>query len=116
LGIHIEQPLGQVEIRDLMGAALGGSEPQTRPWVTTRSGKHVFQYLGTLSRPRQIGFVGAEGRTIYDFRSNRVRFGDGAWQHPEAVAGAEAARFVELVRLWERMMSAKGGTHGFRAE
>lgn len=109
LGLQIEQPVGQVELRDLIASALADGERAATPSVSMRADKGVFQYLGTLPRPRQIGFVGLAGRTIYDFRTNRVRFGDGPWRRPEALERDAAARFVELVRVWERMMVAKSG-------
>lgn len=107
LGLRIEQPFGQVELRDLIASALADGERGTHPSVSSRPDKGVFQYLGTLPRPRQIGFVSGEGRTIYDFRTDRVRFDGGGWQRPDALDGEAAARYVELVRLWERMLLAR---------
>lgn len=107
LDVEIEQPFGQADLRDLIGAALSRPERGPRPVVRTRAGKDVFQYLGTPRRPRQIGFVTSDGRTIYDFRTNRVRFGDGAWQRPDDLVERAEDRFLELVRFWERMVLAR---------
>ena len=114
IGLDVEQPFGQVELRDLIASALADGDRTDRPSVGTRAGKDVFQYLGTLSRPRQIGLVTAEGRTIFDFRTNRVRLGEGPWQRPDALDEAGAARFVGLVRMWERMMVARSTAPGSR--
>src|SRR5690606_31032768 len=95
------------ELRDLLGSTLSREDRGVRPAVRTRPGKEVFQYLGTLQRPRQLGLVSAEGRVIYDFRTNRVRFGDDGLRPPADLAAGDEVRFVELVRWWERMILAR---------
>ena len=59
-------------------------------------GKIVFQYLGGIHRPRQIALTGLAGRTIYDFRDNRVTLADGSTVRPEALDGPAAAPFLRL--------------------
>jgi hypothetical protein len=66
----------------------------------------VFQYLGTIRRPRQIGFVTLEGRTIYDFASGRASIRNGEWRRPADLAGPQQAEFRDLVHYWERLAAA----------
>jgi hypothetical protein len=107
LPLAVEQPFGQVELRDALAAALC-AEPGTAPRLSTNPGKSIFQYLGRIDRPRQIALTTAEGRTIYDFRTERLSLpGTSAPQRPASLTGAARARFLELVQLWERMMVAR---------
>ena len=105
LPIAIEQPFGQAELRDAIAAGLRANG-SAAPTVTTRNGKDVFQYLGSITKPRQIGFVSTRGRVVYDFRSGRVRMEQGGWRPPTELQGQEAERFQSLIRLWERMRLA----------
>lgn len=107
LPLVIEEPFGQADLRDAIGAALAAPAGDMAPRVVRPAGKQVFQYLGNIDRPREIGFATAETRTIYDFRTQRVRLNDGSWHRPEDLDGQAGARFLELVRLWERMMLAR---------
>jgi hypothetical protein len=105
IGVSIEEPFGQSEIRRVIGSALETSG-STVPAVRQNPDKNVFQYLGVIERPAQIGFVRLSGRVVYDFRSNRVRFG-GPWRRPADLQGTEAQQFLALVRTWERMVLAR---------
>jgi hypothetical protein len=70
--------------------------------------RRLFQYLGTIGRPRQIAFLTSHGQAVYDFRSQRARARDGAaWQRPGDLSDPDRAEFLELVRTWERMMAAR---------
>ena len=70
--------------------------------------KRVFQYLGTIRRPRQIGFLHASGeRTIYDFNERKVRFGRGEWMEPEKLDQEGRIEFFDLVHFWERLAAAR---------
>lgn len=107
LPIVIREPFGQADLRDAVDQAMrvGVDEPAT-PRVAT-SDREVFQYLGTLNRPRQIGFVRTGGRTIYDFREERVQFNGGPWRRPSDLHDAEQSEYLRLIREWERMMVAR---------
>jgi hypothetical protein len=108
LPIEIGEPFGQSELRDAIGSALAiGPSAQGSARLSRPDGKRVFQYLGTIDRPRQIAFVTSTGRTIYDFRTRQVALSDGKWQRPETLQGDAAAQFVTLVQFWERMMLAR---------
>jgi hypothetical protein len=67
----------------------------------------VFQYLGSIHRPAQIGFAGLDTRFTYDFRSRAVRAGRSPWRRVEDLSAEEAATCLKLVRTWERMMIAR---------
>ncbi len=109
LPLVVREPFGQADLRDAIGAALsrdpGGDE---RPRLLSVPGKRVFQYLGNINRPRQIGFESGQSRIIYDFRQRRVLTADNpAWRHPDDLSEAERPAFLELIRYWERMMVAR---------
>jgi glucan phosphoethanolaminetransferase (alkaline phosphatase superfamily) len=107
LPVAIEEPFGQSDLRDAVGAALARPADTAGPRLVAASGKRVFQYLGRIDRPRQIAFATAASRTIYDFRTNRVQTGGGRWVEPESLTGDEAVVFRELVQTWERMVLAR---------
>ncbi len=108
LPIVVEEPFAERDLRDAIGAALRvPAEAPSQPRVEAVHGREVFQYLGNLHRPRQIAFLRHDGRTIYDFRSQRVQIRDGAWQQPSALAVSERAEFLRLIHEWERMMLAR---------
>ena len=65
----------------------------------------VFQYIGTLDRPAQIGLVKAGGlRTVFDFDTGDVRFtaSGRAIAYRTLPAGSAArARADHLIHRWE---------------
>jgi arylsulfatase A-like enzyme len=107
LPLVVPEPFGQADLRVALNAALAG-DSRSAP-VVERRNEPVFQYLGVFDRPAQIAFTTAEGRTIYDFRADRVLL-DGAWRRPDTLAPDSAARdrFLTLVHTWERMRLARG--------
>jgi hypothetical protein len=102
----IQQPFGQSELRDMIGAALA-QPPDAVPRAVVTQGKTVFQYLGKLDRPRQIGFASGTSRTIYDFRSRRVQIDGASWRRAEDLQPDAIPRLQQLVHTWERMMLAR---------
>jgi len=108
LPMIIEQPFGQAELRDALRTALERETGSaTTPILKVNPVRSVFQYLGRLRRPRQIALSGMSGRTIYDFRTGRVRFPSGRWKLPQELAEADFEAFLGLVHLWERMVIAR---------
>ena len=104
LPLRIEQPFGQIDLRDAIVAALREPPTLTTPPVLHDDPeKRVFQYLGALRRPAQIGFVTLGGRTLYDFRERRFRQAGAAWQRPAELSPQAYASFLELIHTWERM-------------
>lgn len=104
LPLVIEEPFGQVELRDAIGAALSMDSGDQGPTLVQADGKSVFQYLGNINRPRQIGHVLVSGHIIYDFRKGRVI---GATGGGNGAAVHEQAAFLNLVHGWERLMLAR---------
>jgi hypothetical protein len=75
--------------------------------VVTAPGKVVFQYLGNIHRPRQIGFAGGNDRLIYDFRDRRVLRQTEGGARAAAVPDEDSSGVLGLVHFWERMMLAR---------
>jgi hypothetical protein len=107
LALELREPWGHADLRDDLRAALSREDGAQRPSVRREAGGRVFQYLGSLERPAQIGFVTTSGRTIYDFRADRFLGPDGAWTAPAQLVGPARAAFLELLHYWERMMVAQ---------
>jgi hypothetical protein len=106
LSMRVTEPFGQHELRDAIGAALRAEG--VAPEVTRDETKRVFQYLGRVSRPRQIGFLMTSGRAIYDFHENRFSV-RGEWREPGELEGDDRQLFLDLVHTWERMATARAG-------
>src|SRR5262249_22950471 len=72
LPARIALPFGQVDLRDEIADALSGmtGPPEMRPAVDSRRHGRVFQYIGTLDKPAEIGIRTSDERIVYDFRSN----------------------------------------------
>jgi hypothetical protein len=110
LPVSLVEPLGQSEIRWLINDALSKPLNGTHgdaPRLTTQSSREVFQYLGIISGPAQIGFRSMDGRIVYDFRSGRARVASGPWLRPAELSTPDSRRFHSLVQTWERMMWAR---------
>ena len=108
LPLTVEEPFGQSDLRDAVNAAMAQPAGSDAPRLTTRSDKTVFQYLGRIERPREIAFATQTGRTIYDFRTGRVRTANGDWIRPGSLEGRNATEFQRLINTWERMVLARG--------
>jgi len=107
LPLRVHEPFAQSDLRDGLRRALSVPGDAGGPLLIADRSKRVFQYLGNLPRPRQIGFVTHEGRTIYDFRNRRVRFPGTDWQQTKVLSGERLQHFRELVQFWERMILAR---------
>ena len=108
LPVVIEEPFGHIDLRDAIGEALRAPEGMPpMPRLRESPTREVFQYLGNVNRPRQIGFRDRAGRVLYDFRSQRLQTRGGPWQRPSDLSGADRADFLRLVHDWERMMLAR---------
>ncbi len=103
----VDQPFGQVQLRDAIRRALE-SEPQAVQGPIFRENPQtaVFQYLGNIERPRQIALKYAAGRTTFDFRSGRFQTLDGVWRKPDALSEVEEESYRSLIHEWERMVGA----------
>jgi len=108
LPLTVEEPFGQSDLRDALNAAMAQAPGSDAPRLTARADKTVFQYLGRIDRPREIAFANQASRTIYDFRTGRVRIGGGEWTRPGTLDGHDASEFQRLIDTWERMVLARG--------
>ena len=111
LPMKIVEPFGQAELRDAIRAALADPDTTRPPRVEQDAQKLVFQYLGAIDHPAQIGLAELSGRVLYDFRSERARIGAGQWLRPRELPDLDALRFAHLIQLWEQMMLARSGAN-----
>jgi hypothetical protein len=105
LSADITEPFAQSSLRSLIWDALAPGRARRGGAVQPRD-QGVFQYLGTLERPRQIAVMGTRGQRIYDFREERARIGDSRWKRLPELTPDESTAIVELVRVWERLRLA----------
>ena len=112
LPLQLVEPFGQIDLRDALRAALATSASPVRPSVRIDPEREVFQYLGTIDDPAQIGLTNLTRRVLYDFRSRRARIGDAPWRRPDELSQAETQELTRLIRLWERMMLARRADGG----
>ena len=93
-GVRIDAPIGLSGYRALILDLLAG-RPAPRP-------SPVFQYIGSLDRPAQIGLVEGGRWTVYDFDTGDVRFApDGPAHRYAALPPSARARADRLIRAWE---------------
>ena len=105
LPVKLVEPFVQSDLRGAIGASLMTPLSQdAAPQVIEDKAREVFQYIGTVERPEQIGFTRLDGRMSYDFRSRKVQVGSGGWVDPSELPAPEAGRFLRLVHTWERLM------------
>lgn len=113
LPLTIEEPVGQAELRDAIVRALG--QGTGRPHVVRPAGKEVFQYLGTIDRPREIALTSVSSRTTFDMRSRRARLGHGDWRPLSGLSEADRSRVLEVVHFWERLRLAQTAANAERS-
>jgi hypothetical protein len=107
LPLRITTPFGQSDLRGVMNAAMTeGARISERPAVHQSRDARVFQYLGTLDTPAQIGWMTASGPFTYDFRSERVTVWDGVLR-PRDLTGQPNRMFQELVYTFESISLAR---------
>jgi hypothetical protein len=104
LPMVVDEPFGQAHLRGALLDALETADAANRAPRLVSSGRaEVLQYIGDLTRPRQIGIRSSTGLVQYDFRTHRMRISEGAWRPPEALAPDEQDRFRELINRWEAL-------------
>ncbi len=105
LPVPVVEPFGQIHLRQILWKALETRAPdaarQVGPGRTTSA---VFQYLGNMSRPRQIGEVSDEGRIIFDFRTSHARIADGDWEPFDDLSSRHHTMVLSLIHRWEAMV------------
>ncbi|NOT44118.1 MAG: sulfatase-like hydrolase/transferase [Acidobacteria bacterium] len=107
LAVQVTEPFGQSDLRDLLSGALRLEGEASVPELRRDQAREVFQYLGLIRRPKQIAFARLSGRTIYDFRSRRVRFHDSDWLREDQLPASRREEYLRLVHTWERIMLAR---------
>ena len=107
IALDIREPFGQTDLRDAIGEALATAQPQAQPSVRTDDRKGVFQYLGRLDKPGQIGLISAGSRITYDFRTGRVCVADQPCSGVSQLSESQQHQYLELVRRWEAMIVAR---------
>lgn len=98
-GLAPEGPIGLAGYRRLILGALGAPVPEPKP-------RPVFQHIGGLDWPTEIGMVEPDGaRTVMKLADETLRFGDGGSlrRYPELAPGSpERARADRLIQEWAR--------------
>lgn len=100
-------PMGQIDLRDAIGEALARQDTSRPGRISPATDGRVFQYLGLIDVPSQIGFQLPDGRLVYDFRQNQVRVADGPWLNAGSIDAATSKMYLELVHYWERLVLAR---------
>ena len=117
-GVPLEEPLGLVDVRKLIHDHLA-ADPDPAGRFKTRDDLHVFQHVGTLRDPLEIGWVNTKERLNIDLQQRVFRrMAHDAetptrWQPLPATLPADA---VELVHTWERYQGKYFGDHDAPAE
>ncbi len=108
LPLLIEEPFCQVDLRSALRKALSDRSGPTGPRLKDRApGATIFQYLGSLARPRQIAFRTKRTQVIYDFRDGILTVDGTTWQAPRQLTGSDLEAFLHLIRFWERVRLAQ---------
>jgi len=105
--VQMREPVGQEDLLDILLKLVSGDRKQEEMDGDASRKKAVFQFVGPLNRPVQIGFVElGEKRTIFDFRTREFFFSDRGRWFPYAAADKDPElrdRAMDLVREWERV-------------
>jgi phosphoglycerol transferase MdoB-like AlkP superfamily enzyme len=101
-GLRAEEPIGQAEAMPLLLRAIGLEREHPDQEEPTSGPKAVFQYIGDLQQPVQIGLVERnERRTILDFRTRQAFFN----YRQESVPYQELGRLPELSDAVQRLIA-----------
>ena len=98
-GVRFDGPIGLADMRGIILRAAGAALP---PALANDS---IFQYLGTIDRPGEIGSGDARGRwTVFDLSERSVRFGEGRAIPYDDLPAASPARVAAdaLIDRWAR--------------
>ena len=108
--MRIAQPWSQSVLRGELVEALAASNADpghSGPVIRHEQPGEVFQYLGTVDAPAEIGLRGDAGQILYDFRNRRIQEDGGTWVRPDELPPARYERFLHLIRTWEGLMLAR---------
>lgn len=106
--LRVDEPWAQRQLRPALRAALlddegGGASPTLGERAPDEP---VFQYLGGMSRSRQIGWRTENGTVLYDIRNRKASVEPELWISPSAVVGPSRVLFDDLIAFWERVRLA----------
>jgi phosphoglycerol transferase MdoB-like AlkP superfamily enzyme len=104
-GITVTQPVGQDELHNIILSTLSREKPS--PTTAGPQPKTVFQYIGTLDEPNQIGLVRRDGsRIVLDFVTHKVLFTDrNRWFGQDELLSDDQLKtqVSELVTRWNEL-------------
>jgi phosphoglycerol transferase MdoB-like AlkP superfamily enzyme len=106
-GLNVEAPVSQAEVRDLILEVLGARYRAAEPAFDEP--RPVFQNIGSLQRPYQVGIVEDGGRrTVLDTHSREIYFSDlDRWVEYEELGTMPDSDLVQradrLVSEWGRL-------------
>ena len=106
IALDLCEPVGQADLRSAIANALARPDGAQRSTFRTCAGHAVFQYIGTLTRPRQIAHTSMSRRLMYDLREHRVRVDDGAWMNVDDLDERLRGDWLALVQQWERLRAS----------
>ena len=66
--------------------------------------RSLFQYIGTVEHPREVGFRTLAGRVSYDFRTGAIQRSTTSGAN---VAGPPGDDVTQLLRYWESIRLAQ---------
>ncbi len=94
------EPLGLADLRGLLLEHLFEAAGTAR--FTEVRGRVVFQYTGSLERPRRIALRGVDGLTEYQFDPGRAMRGKDGDPH---IVAADDGQVRSVIWSWERLMA-----------
>lgn len=101
--LHTCAPIGQADVRAALTSALALEPAAEGTPALPCASPRVFQYLGSIDRPRQIAFTDGESRVWWDFRARRGRVAGGPWLPERDLSTADRERVLAVVHFWERL-------------
>jgi hypothetical protein len=106
LPVSVALPWAVTDLRRMTNEAMvHGAQSNDRPIVRRPQTQRVFQFLGTLDTPAQIGWITPTGLFSYDFRSDRAGIWDSTVRRNDLV-GMPRQMFEDLIYAWESMVLA----------
>ena len=112
-GVPLEEPLGLVDVRRLIHNHLGKAPDPTAKFIT-RDEVHVFQHVGTLRDPLEIGWVNTRERLNIDLHRRLFRRVPRGTERPDRwqpLPETMPSDMVQLVHTWERFQGRYFGDH-----
>ncbi|MFQ5559619.1 MAG: sulfatase-like hydrolase/transferase [Nitrospinota bacterium] len=107
LSAAVQEPFGQRDLRGIINTALSTKQPLlSKPVKMENREKKIFQYIGDLDKPGQIGFFQNNRRLVYDFHKEAVKDWAGKWKRIGELSESSREDLKGLIYLWESMVLA----------